>query len=137
MAMEATKKLLNVKITTNVRSEQNLFVRLMPLFLKNIMLKYIYSQVGDALSSTTLSNLGVSSLPDAMAQYVQRMDVIIGPLAQNRVCAAMLTYDGKLRISFTRTIIDPVLEREFFTRLVQLGIPVEVESNQPTNAAAI
>ena len=137
MAMEATKKLLNVKITTNVRSEQNLFVRLMPLFLKNMMLKYIYSQVGDVLSSTTLSNLGVSSLPDAMAQYVQRMDVIIGPLAQNRVCAAMLTYDGKLRISFTRTIIESVLEREFFTRLVRLGIPVEVESNQPTSAAVV
>lgn len=131
MAMEATKKLLHTKITTNVRSEQNMFVRLMPLFIKNIMLKCIYAQVGDALSSSTLSNLGVTSLPNEMAEYVQRMDVIIGPLHKNRVSAAMLTYAGQLRISFTRTITDPVLERVFFTRLIKLGIPVKIESNQP------
>lgn len=131
MAMEATKKLLNIKITTNVRSEQNVFVRLMPLFIKNIMLKCIYAQVGDALSSSTLSNLGVTSLPEEMANYVQRMDVIIGPLHKNRVSAAMITYAGRLRISFTRTITDPVLERVFFTRLIKQGIPVMIESNQP------
>lgn len=131
MAIEATKKLLNVKLTTNVQSEQNIFVRLMPLFMKNLMLKCIYSQVGDALSSSTLSNLGVASLPEEMARFVHRMDVIIGPLHRNRVSAAMLSYNGKIRISFTRTIAESVLEREFFTSLVKLGIPVKVESNQP------
>ena len=130
MAMEVTKKLLNVKITTNVRSEQNTVLRLMPLFIKNMALKYVYSQVGDVLSSTTLSNLGVGKLPTQMAQYVRRMDFILGPLANNRVCSAALTYNNRLRINFTRTIEEPVLEREFFTRLVKLGIPVKVESNQ-------
>ncbi|NLI53339.1 MAG: hypothetical protein GX417_03345 [Clostridiales bacterium] len=130
MAMEVTPKLLNVKITTNVRSERNAVLRLMPLFIKNMALKYVYSQVGDALSSTTLSNLGVAKLPEEMAQYVRRMDFILGPLADNRVCCASLTYNGRLRVNFTRTIAEPVLEREFFTRLVKLGIPVKVESNQ-------
>jgi hypothetical protein len=65
-----------------------------------------------------------------MAQYVRRMDFILGPLADNRVCAAALTYNGRLRVNFTRTIAEPWLEREFFTRLVKLGIPVKVESNQ-------
>ncbi|HAX40798.1 MAG TPA: hypothetical protein DCY10_07995, partial [Clostridiales bacterium] len=55
----------------------------------------------------------------------------IGPLHKNRVSAAMITYAGRLRISFTRTITDPVLERAFFTRLIKLGIPVKIESNQP------
>ncbi len=130
MAMEVTKKLLNVRITTNVRSERNKALRLMPLFIKNVALKYVYSQVGDALSSTTLSNLGVAKLPEQMAIYVRRMDFILGPLANNRVCSAALTYNGRLRINFTRTIVEPLLEREFFTRLVKLGIPVKVESNQ-------
>jgi hypothetical protein len=105
----------------------------MPLFVKNIMLKAIYAQVGDALSSSTLSILGVTTVPEEMAQYVQRLDVIIGPLHQNRVSAAMLTYAGQLRISFTRTITDPVLERVFFTRLIKEGIPVQIESNQPAD----
>lgn len=130
MGMEVTKKLLNAKITTNVRTEQNRVLRLMPLFIKNLAMKYAYSQVGDAISTTSLSNLGVTRLPEEMAKYVRRMDFILGPLADNRVCAAALTYNGRLRVNFTRTIAEPVLEREFFTRLVKLGIPVKVESNQ-------
>ena len=130
MAMEATEKLLNVKFTTNVRTQENRFLRIMPLFVKNVAMKVAYSQVGDAVSSTCLSNLGVAAIPPEMAEYVDRMDFILGPLAENRVCAAALSYGGVLRISFTRTIEEPVLEKEFFTRLVRLGIPVLIESNQ-------
>ncbi|MCE5187737.1 MAG: hypothetical protein LLF75_00910 [Eubacteriales bacterium] len=130
MAMEVTKKLLNAKITTNVQTERNAVLRLTPLFIKNMAMKVAYSQVGDALSTTTLSNLGVTKLPSEMAQYVRRMDFILGPPADNRVSTAALTYNDRLRLNFTRIIAEPVLEREFFTRLVKLGIPVKVESNQ-------
>ena len=134
MAMEATEKLLNVKITTNVQTQRNLLLRVMPLFIKNMAMKLVYSQVGDAVSSTCFSNLGVAALPDEMARYVKRMDFLLGPLASNRVCAAALSYKGVLRINFTRTIEEPVLEKEFFTRLVRLGIHVKIESNQRDEA---
>lgn len=134
MAMEATTKLLNVKFTTNVQTQRNLLLRIMPLFVKNMAMKLAYSQVGDAVSSTCLSNLGVAKLPDEMARYVTRMDLLLGPLASNRVCVAALSYRGVLRLNFTRTIEEPVLEREFFTRLVKLGIHVKIESNQRDEA---
>lgn len=134
MAMEATPKLLNVKITTNVQTQQNMLLRVMPLFIKNMAMKLVYSQVGDAVSSTCLSNLGVTSLPAEMARHVARMDFMLGPLASNRVCVAALSYDGALRINFTRTIEEPVLEKEFFTRLVKQGIHVKIESNQRNEA---
>lgn len=130
MAMEATEKLLKVKITTNVRSQENFILRVMPLFVKNVAMKLVYSQVGDAVSSTCFSNLGVVCLPPEMASYVKRMDFLLGPLAENRVCVAAMSYEGTLHISFTRTIREPFVEKEFFTRLVQMGIPVCIESNQ-------
>ncbi len=130
MAMEATGKLLNLKITTNVRTQRNPVLRVMPLFVKNVAMRFVYNRVGDAVSSTCISNLGNVSLPEEMVRYVTRMDFILGPLAQNRVCAAVLSYGGELRISFTRTIAESVLEREFFTRLVKLGQHVRIESNQ-------
>ncbi|MDO4572873.1 MAG: hypothetical protein Q4C13_05850, partial [Clostridia bacterium] len=77
-----------------------------------------------------LSNLGAVSLPPPMADWVDRMDFILGPLAENRVCVAVLGYKGRLRVNFTRTIEEPLLEKEFFTRLVRLGAHVLVESNQ-------
>ena len=130
MAMEVTPKLLSAKVTTNVRTQENPVLRIMPLFIKNAAMKLVYTQVGDAVSSTCLSNLGVAELPAAMQPYVERMDFILGPLAENRVCAGALTYRGRLRINFTRTIEEPMLEKEFFTRLVGLGFHVLLESNQ-------
>ncbi len=130
MAMEVSQKLLNVKITTNVQTQRNTLLRLTPLFIKNMAMKIAYSQVGDALSTTTLSNLGVTKLPKEMEQYIRRMDFILGPPADNRVNTAALTYNGRLRFNCTRIIAEPLLEREFFTRLVKLGIPVKIESNQ-------
>ncbi|MDO4572984.1 MAG: alcohol acetyltransferase, partial [Clostridia bacterium] len=52
MAMETTDKLLGAKFTTNVRTEQNPMLRIMPLFIKNAAMKLVYAQVGDAVSST-------------------------------------------------------------------------------------
>lgn len=130
MAMEATGKLLNLKFTTNVRTQQNPVLRVMPLFVKNTAMRIVYNRVGDAVSTTCLSNLGNVSLPPEMERRITRMDFILGPLAQNRVCAAVLSYGGKLRVTFTRTIAETALEREFFTRLVKLGVHVLIESNQ-------
>jgi NRPS condensation-like uncharacterized protein len=131
MAIEVTEKRLLARFTTNVETQKSLILRIMPLFIKNTAMKIAYKQVGDVLYSTSFSNLGAAKLPEEMAAYVQHLDFILGPLARNRVCAAMISYEGKLRINFTRTIEEPLLEKEFFTRLVRLGAHVLVESNQP------
>ena len=39
------------------------------------------------------------------------------------------SYGDTLYLNFTRTIAETTVEREFFTSLVKLGIPVKVESN--------
>lgn len=130
MAMEVTEKRLLARFTTNVETQKALILRVMPLFIKNTAMKIAYKQVGDVLYSTSFSNLGAARLPEEMAAYVRHMDFILGPLARNRVCVGMISYQGKLRINFTRTIEEPFLEKEFFTRLVRLGAHILVESNQ-------
>ena len=130
MAIEVTEKQLTARFTTNVKQSHSAMLRVMPLFIKSAAMKMVYRQVGDALSSTSLSNLGATALPEPMGTYVTHLDFILGPLAQNRVCAAAISYGGVLRVNFTRTIEEPVLEREFFTRLIRSGIHVRVSSNQ-------
>jgi NRPS condensation-like uncharacterized protein len=129
MRAEVTEKLLNAKITTNVRQESLKVLRLTPLFLKNIAMKLTFYRVGDRKSTTSISNLGAVKLPDEMAQYITRMDFILGPLSRNRVVCGALTYQGELVLNFLRTIRESALEREFFRYLVKLGVPVRVESN--------
>jgi len=129
MRAEVTEKLLNAKITTNVRSEKHAALRLTPLFLKNIAMKLTFDRVGDRKASTSISNLGRVTLPSEMGRYVTRMDFILGPQSRNRVVCAALSYGGVLYLNFTRTIKESMLERAFFRCLVKRGIPVKVESN--------
>ncbi|MEG2677851.1 MAG: hypothetical protein RR933_07000, partial [Oscillospiraceae bacterium] len=93
-------------------------------------MKIAFNLVGDRQSSTTLSNLGAVKLPAEMERYVTRLDFIIGPLSRNRVVCAAISYKDKLFLNITRAIEEPYFEHEFYTRLVKLGIPVKIESNQ-------
>ena len=93
-------------------------------------MKAAYFFVGDKQTSSSLSNLGLANLPSPMAEAVVHMDFILGPLQRNHVIAACLTHGDELRIHFTRTLKESEIERNFFTSLVELSVPVTVESNQ-------
>ena len=129
MKLEATPQRLAARFAANVRSEQNPLLRAAPLFLKNLVMRAVFARVGDRKTSTILTNLGQVRLPPEMAAYVERMDLVLGPLSRNRVVSAVLSYNDILYFSFTRTIKDSRLERAFFKNLVRLGLPVKVESN--------
>jgi NRPS condensation-like uncharacterized protein len=129
MGAELTEKMLNAKFATNVQSERSVALRLAPLFLKNIVMKYVFNRVGDRKTSTVLSNLGLVTLPEEMARYVTRMDMLLGPMSRTRVTCAAISYGGTLNLGFTRIIAESDFEREFFRNLVKLGIHVKVESN--------
>ena len=130
MGLEATEKMLNAKMSTNVNTERNKALRAAPLFIKKPTMKLAFLLNGDRNASTILSNLGYAVLPDEMAQYVTRLDFLLGSLSLNRVTCACISYQGTMCINFTRAIKEPTLERLFFTTLVQMGIPVTIESNQ-------
>ncbi|MDO4732342.1 MAG: hypothetical protein Q4B50_02330 [Bacillota bacterium] len=130
MGLEVTEKNLRARFSVNVRSEQNPILRVTPLFLKNLVMRAVFYRVGDRKTSTTLTNLGRVQLPPEMSKYVQRMDLVLGPLSRNRAVSAAISYQDTLYYTFTNTMKSRELEREFFHRLVKLGIPVKVESNQ-------
>jgi len=129
MGLEATEKMLNAKISTNVSAEENKIIRAIPLFLKNPLMKFIHYLVGDRYNSTTLSNLGMIKLPEEMACYVNRIGFILGA-GQNPNACACVSFKDTLCFNFSRTIIEPVLEESFFTLLVKMGIHIKIESNQ-------
>jgi len=130
IGLDASEKMINARMSKNVSDENNPVLRAIPLFIKNTTLKLMFWLNGDRLSSTTLTNLGVVKLPDEMSKYVDRFDFILGPMLYNPVTCACGSYNNKLVITFSRTIKETDVERNFFTFLVKLGVPVIVESNR-------
>ena len=130
MGLEVTAKHMSTVITTNVNDERNPFVRLIPLPIKNMVMKAIFDSVGERKSCLSFSNLGRIQLPDEMYPYIRRMDFILGVQAAAPYNCGMLTYNDTVYVNFIRDIRDPELERHFYAILQELGIPVTVESNQ-------
>ena len=132
MGFGITKKEMTARMTKNVNSEKAFILRIMPLFVKNIAMKMVYNAVGEKKACLDMSNLGIVKLPEIMNEYVERFDFIIGPLPETPYNCAVITYKGKVNISFVRNVRKPELELAFFERLRDLGVRVKVESNQRT-----
>ncbi|MEL7604246.1 MAG: alcohol acetyltransferase, partial [Bacillota bacterium] len=70
-------------------------------------------------------------LPPALLDVVERFDFLLCTARRNTVECAVASYQDQLSITFTRSIAEPYVERAFFRTLVQKGLHVRVESNQP------
>ena len=129
MGMEVTAKHMAGVIATNVNDERNMLLRLVPLPVKNAVMKAVFDTVGERKSCLTMSNLGVVELPEVMKRYIRRMDFILGVQAAAPYNCGVLSYGDTVCINFIRNIRQADLERHFFAVLQELGLPVTVESN--------
>ena len=99
-----------------------------PLFIKDPVLKLYYIMNGDRYNSSTLSNLGLVRLPEEMERYVERVSFMLGA-GMNPVFCACVSFGNKLCMNIARTIVEPLVERQFFALLSGMGIHITLESN--------
>jgi len=133
MGAEITQKQMSMKIAVNVNSEKIMAVRVMPLFVKNIVMKAIFNSVGEKKSCLTISNLGAVKLPDEMMPFVERMDFVLGVQANAPHNCGVLSFGDSLYINFIRNIKEADLEYHFYKVLRDFDLPVQVQSNSQEN----
>ena len=129
MQLQNTPKLMRAKIAKNVGDEKLLIIKLVPLFVKNFIMKMVFNAVGERKSCFTLSNLGVCSFPPEMEQHIERMGVVLGVQANAPYNVGLIRYKDKMYLNFIRNIKEPRLERAFYEVIRELGIRPIVESN--------
>ncbi len=130
MGLGITKKEMTKKITTNIRSERIPIVKILPLFIKNPIMKAVFAAVGEKKSCMSLSNLGLVKLPEEMTPYVERMDFVLGIQSTRHYNCGMITYGDTLAFNIIRNIEEPIFERHFHAALRSLGVRVRLESNE-------
>lgn len=129
LGLEVNPRFMSSMIATNIGSERNPFVRIMPLFVKNAVMKLVFHAVGERKSCLSLSNLGAVRVPREMEPYIERFDFILGVQATAPYNCGVLSYGDSLYINFIRNIREPMLEAEFYRVLRELGLSVTVQSN--------
>ena len=131
MGQEYTAKHMSSVIATNVNDERSTALRLVPLPIKNLVMRMVFDTVGERKSCLSFSNLGVVRVPDEMRAYIERFDFILGTQAAAPYNCGMLSFGDTIYINFIRNIRHPELERQFFKVLQELGLTAEIESNRP------
>ena len=129
MQLQITKKQMAAMIATNVGSEKPFVLRAAPLFIKNTVMKMVFNAVGERKSCFTFSNLGVVRAPEEFCRYVERLDFVLGVQASAPYNTSAITFGGKMYLNIIRNIAEPVLEREIYAVLRELGLQPIAESN--------
>ena len=124
------EKFLRGDITTNAATQKNPLIRVVPLFIKDFVVRMFYTKVQDKNSSAGLTNMGAIKVPEGMKPYIERFDIYMGQPFSSRTNCAIVSFDDILTINFASSIIEADVERYFFRKLVSDGIHVKIESNR-------
>lgn len=130
MKLMVNEKRLNAKILGNVKAEKHFLLRIIPMFIKKHFISLAEKILGDRYCSSNLSNLGNIDIPKEMANYISKLEIIIGRSKSKPGAASCIGFNNNLYLSFSRRIKEAEFERIFFKYLVDLGIPIEIESNE-------
>lgn len=130
LVLASDKKILNAMITSYLKAEQNPFLKVTPLFIKNFGVNVVFSLTAEQSTTALLTNLGAVSLPEDMKPYVEKLMFMPSPGLRNASRLGVATVNDKMVITFSDSFSETDVEREFFTHFVKRGIHVKIESNR-------
>ena len=130
LGLENTARHMGTVLSANVRDERNPLVRLIPLPVKNMVMKAVFNSVGERKACLNLSNLGAVRVPEVMGGYIERFDFILGVQSTGPYNCGVISWGNTVNVNFIRGIRQPGLELHFYQVLQRMGLPVTVESNR-------
>lgn len=124
-----TTEQIDAQIKFNTGAEKNIFMRIVPRFIKNIVLRFAYWIRGNKQESTNLSNIGNVELPTEMSKHIEKMHFILQASKTTQKNLSVLGFNDKLYITFSRKHIESAAEKFFFKTLTEQGVQVVLNSN--------
>lgn len=113
----------------NVSIEKNPIVRVLPLFVKIVILRLGYYLLGKISSTSSLSNLGNIELPSGMKDHIESMEVNLAGTVSAIPDVSVISCNGVISLSFSRGIYSTEFVRTFITYLTEMGLKAEITSN--------
>ncbi len=123
-------KFLNSMMTQNLKIERNPIAKLLPLPIKDLGVGITFLITGEQTTSTLISNLGPLVLPEDMAQHIEKVMLFTGAGKLNGARCGVASVGDTLAFTFSNCYEESDVEREFFTRLVKMGVHIKIESNR-------
>lgn len=123
-------KLINSLMTQNMKLERNPVTKHLPLVLKDLGVAVGFLITAEQTTTSLLSNLGPIKLPESVEKHIEKIYLFTGPGLVNGARCGVASVGDNLVFTFSNCYKERDIEREFFTRLVKMGVHVKIESNR-------
>ena len=125
---QISKEHLEDLFSYSVSNQKNIWMRPVPLFIKNIAMKAVYSQSAVA-NTTTITNIGNIKVEKEYEQYIKQFYAFIPMSKGQPMKGTICSYKDTLVFSFTSVLMDTMVQRSFFRKIAADGIEVTLETN--------
>lgn len=120
-----TKEYLDEQMNSLAVLENLFIIRLVPVFIKDLVLKYFYRK-NRREQTIALSNVGIVDMPIELQKYIKLFDVFASTDCM-QIC--MCSYLDNMVLSFTSHFVDTEIQKNFFTELSRNNIDVVINNN--------
>ena len=125
---QINKEHLEKLFSYNVSNQQNLFASAVPLVLKNLAIRLVYTRSALA-NTTTITNIGNIKLEPEYEPYVQMFHAFLAMSKGQLLKATICSYRDTLAVTFSSVLAQAHVQRTFFRQLAADGLEVVIESN--------
>lgn len=127
MKLETYPKQIHRIISRNVGSEKLFYVRVIPLFIKDMVLAAKHKSYGNAQYSGVMTNLGQIKYPEEIAKHIEAVSCTPPPPnTRTKINCSIASFENKMIASFCNITTSTNLEKLFFKKLTSFGIPVRI-----------
>ncbi len=112
----------------NVSNEKNFILRAVPLFIKNLAIRHVYHSSALA-NTTTVTNIGNIQVREEYQGYVEGFGAFLSMSEGQNIKGTICSYRDTLVFTISSSLADVSVQRGFFRRLSEDGIPVKIETN--------
>ncbi|MDC7225671.1 MAG: hypothetical protein PQJ61_02775 [Spirochaetales bacterium] len=127
LSLEIDRRYVGKMIKRNIKIEQSIGIRIIPLFLKEILLPIVYRVWGERGYTSGLSNLGKIEFPPEIEKNIETFNVIPPPSPGNIIKMICFSFKNKFYITFGSLTDDKTIEENFFRLLRKNGISAKIK----------
>lgn len=128
LRQQMTKDQLEKLFSYNVSNQMNILARAVPLPLKNIAIKTVYTK--SALANTsTVTNIGNIKAAPEYEPYIKGFHAVLAMSAGQNLKGTICSYKDTMTFTFSSRLEETHLQRRFFRTLAGDGLDVKIETN--------
>ena len=115
-------------MTADAGMTNNIFVRIVPLFLKKLAVRIGSLEVKRHFTMT-ISNIGKVEFEKEYSDYIENFLVILAPDWAEKIKCGICSYDENLVVTFSTNLKENKIESKFRDLLVENNIEFNIEGN--------